>query len=177
MKITLSAIKADVGGVGGHTKPSQKLMTGIKNFILEKGKDLLIDSYVGHSGDDIHIIMSHTKGVDNIEIHNLAFDAFVEGTKIAKEQSLYGAGQDLLKTAFSGNVRGLGPGSAEIEFEERPSEAVMIFAADKTEPGAFNLPFYYAFAEVSRSPGLILSDDMRKGSVFTIRLPAASPET
>ena len=166
MKITLSAIKADIGGVGGHTKPSTELVDAVKNFVL-RHKDLFIDSYIGYTGDDIHILMSHTKGVNNPEIHKLAFDAFMEGTKLAKEQGLYGAGQDMLKTAFSGNIRGLGPGSAEIEFEERPNEAVMLFAADKTEPGAFNMPFYYAFAEVSRSPGLMLSTDMRKGAVFT----------
>lgn len=167
MKITLSAIKADIGGVGGHTKPSNELLAAVRKHVLENGKDLL-DTYIGYTGDDIHILMSHTHGVNNPEIHKLAFDAFMNATAVAKEQGLYGAGQDMLKTAFSGNVRGLGPGSAELEFEERPSEAVMLFAADKTEPGAFNMPFYYAFAEVSRSPGLMLSNDMRKGAVFTI---------
>ncbi len=166
MKITLSAIKADIGGVGGHTKPSNELLETVKKIVGESG--LLLDSYVGFTGDDIHILMSHTKGTNSAEIHKLAFDAFMEGTKVAKEQGLYGAGQDMLKTAFSGNVRGLGPGSAEIEFEERPNESVMMIAADKTEPGAFNVPLYYAFAEVSRSPGLMLSNDMRKGAVFTI---------
>ncbi len=112
--------------------------------------------------------MSHKKGVNNPEIHKLAFTAFMEATKISKEQGLYGAGQDLLKTSFSGNVRGMGPGVAEMEFEERPSEAVMVLASDKTEPGMFNLPLYYAFVEASRSPGLILSKDMRKGVEFTI---------
>ena len=128
----------------------------------------MLDSYIGYTGDDIHILMSHTKGVNDSEVHKLAFDAFMAGTQVAKDQGLYGAGQDMLKTAFSGNVRGLGPGSAEIEFEERPNEAVMLIAADKTEPGAFNLPLYYGFVEVSKSPGLILSEDMRKGVVFTI---------
>ncbi|MBI2075931.1 MAG: fructose 1,6-bisphosphatase [Candidatus Aenigmarchaeota archaeon] len=166
MKITLSAIKADVGGVGGHTKPSKELVETVKKIVSES--KLLLDSYIGYTGDDIHILMSHTRGVNNAEIHKLAFDAFMEATEVAKEQGLYGAGQDMLKTAFSGNVRGLGPGSAEIEFEERPNEAVMLFAADKTEPGAFNVPLYYGFVEVSRSPGLMLSNDMRKGVVFTI---------
>ena len=166
MKITLSAIKADVGGVGGHTKPSKELVETVKKIVSESR--LLLDSYIGYTGDDIHILMSHTRGVNNSEIHKLAFDAFMEATNVAKEQGLYGAGQDMLKTAFSGNVRGLGPGSAEIEFEERPNEAVMLFAADKTEPGAFNVPLYYVFVEVSRSPGLMLSNDMRKGVVFTI---------
>ena len=34
--------------------------------------------------------MSHTLGTDNREIHKLAWDAFTEGTKVAKEQGLYG---------------------------------------------------------------------------------------
>jgi len=170
MKITLSAIKADIGSIGGHTKPSEEVLTTVKNFVKKKGIDtgLLIDYYVGHTGDDICILSSHTKGVNNEEVHKLCFDAFMEATKIAKEQGLYGAGQDLLKTSFSGNIKGLGPGVAELEFEERPNEAVMLIAADKTEPGAFNVPMYYAFVEVSRSPGLILSEDMRKGVTVTI---------
>ncbi|MBI2578314.1 MAG: fructose 1,6-bisphosphatase [Candidatus Aenigmarchaeota archaeon] len=167
MKITLSAIKADIGAVGGHTKPSMEVLNAVKKVVAEK-KEILIDSYIGYTGDDIHILMSHVRGPNNPDVHKLAFDAFMEGTAVAKDQGLYGAGQDLLKTAFSGNVRGLGPGSAELEFEERPNEAVLLIPADKTEPGAFNLPLYYAFVEVSRSPGLILSDDMRKGAVFTI---------
>ncbi len=170
MKITLTAIKADVGGIGGHSRPSPELIDTIKKFVKKNGMDkgLIIDSYIAYTGDDSHIFLSHTKGVNNPEIHKLCFDAFMEATKVAKEQGLYGAGQDLLKTAFSGNVKGLGPGVAELEFEERPNEAVMLIAADKTEPGAFNVPMYYAFVEVSRSPGLILSDDMRKGVEFTI---------
>jgi hypothetical protein len=53
---------------------------------------------------------------------------------------LYGAGQDILSDAFSGNLRGMEPGYAELEFIERPSEPVLCFFADKTEPGAWNLP-------------------------------------
>jgi fructose 1,6-bisphosphate aldolase/phosphatase len=45
----------------------------------------------------------------------------VAGTEVAKEQGLYGAGQDILKDAFSGNVKGMGPAVAEMEFEERPN--------------------------------------------------------
>ncbi len=59
--------------------------------------------------------MSHTHGVDNKQIHKLAWDAFMAGTQVAKEEGLYGAGQDLLKDSFSGNVKGLGPGVAELE--------------------------------------------------------------
>lgn len=162
-KITVSAIKADIGGIGGHTRPSEELIQTVKDYVLEKGKGILIDKYIGYTGDDIHIIMSHTLGTDNKEIHKLAWDAFTEGTKIAKEQGLYGAGQDLLKDSFSGNVKGMGPGVAEMTFEERPNEAFTIYAADKTEPGAFNYPFYRMFVDALSNTGLIVNQNLSKG--------------
>ncbi|MGN6347382.1 MAG: fructose-1,6-bisphosphatase [Candidatus Nitrosocosmicus sp.] len=168
MKITVSAIKADIGGIGGHTRPSEELIQTVKDYVLEKGKGILIDKYIGYTGDDIHIIMSHTLGTDNKEIHKLAWDAFTEGTKIAKEQGLYGAGQDLLKDSFSGNVKGMGPGIAEIEMEERPSEVFCIFAADKTEPGAYNFPFWRMFVDSGSNTGLIINEELAKGVIFKI---------
>jgi len=156
-KITLSIIKADIGSIGGHIKPSQKLLQTVENYVREKGKGLIIDSYIGHTGDDIAILLTHKKGTSNPKIHKLCWDAFLAGTKVAKSQGLYGAGQDLLVEAFSGNVKGMGPQVAEMEIEERPSESFLFFAADKTNAGAFNLPLYLAFADPMYCAGLMLS--------------------
>ena len=168
MRITVSAIKADIGAIGGHTRPSDELLDVVKNFIEKKGTDLILDHYIGYSGDDIHIIMTHKFGTDNEQIHKLAWDAFSEGTKTAKNQGLYGAGQDLLKDSFSGNVRGMGPGVAEIEMEERPSEVFCIFAADKTEPGAFNFPFWRMFIDAGSNTGLLINEKLAAGVTFKI---------
>ncbi|HET8857045.1 MAG TPA: fructose-1,6-bisphosphate aldolase/phosphatase [Nitrososphaeraceae archaeon] len=168
MRITVSAIKADIGAIGGHTRPSDELLDIVKNFIEKKGKELIIDHYIGYSGDDIHIIMTHKFGKDNEKIHKLAWDAFTEGTKTAKKQGLYGAGQDLLKDSFSGNVRGMGPGVAEIEMEERPSEVFCIFAADKTEPGAFNYPFWRMFVDAGSNTGLLINEKLAAGVTFKV---------
>lgn len=168
MRITVSAIKADIGAIGGHTRPSDELLDVVKNFIEKKGKELIIDHYIGYSGDDIHIIMTHKFGKDNEKIHKLAWDAFSEGTKTAKKQGLYGAGQDLLKDSFSGNVRGMGPGVAEIEMEERPSEVFCIFVADKTEPGAFNYPFWRMFVDARSSTGLLINEKLAAGVTFKV---------
>ena len=146
MKITVSVIKADVGGIGGHTKPSDGLIKAIRDTVENSG-DLLIDHYIGYCGDDTHIVMSHTHGTNNEKIHKLAWDAFMAGTEVARKEGLYGAGQDLLRDSFSGNVKGMGPGVAEMEFEERPNEAFTVFAADKTEPGACNYPIYRMFVD------------------------------
>ncbi|RNJ75634.1 MAG: fructose 1,6-bisphosphatase, partial [Nitrosopumilus sp. H13] len=162
MRVTVSVIKADVGGVGGHTKPSDRLIGAIRETV-KGSSDLLLDHYIGYCGDDTHIVMSHTRGVDNQEIHKLAWDAFMAGTEVAKEEGLYGAGQDLLKDSFSGNVKGMGPGVAEMEFEERPNEAFTVFAADKTEPGAFNYPIYRMFVDALSNTGLIVNKHLAAG--------------
>jgi fructose 1,6-bisphosphatase len=85
------------------------------------------------------------------------------GLLLQRNRGLYGAGQDLLKDAFSGNVKGMGPAVAEMEFVERPNEPFLHFAADKTDPGAYNLPLYLAFADPMYNAGLILSPSMNKG--------------
>lgn len=167
MKITVSVIKADVGGVGGHTKPSDALIEAVRNTV-KNSADLLIDYYIGYCGDDVHIVMSHTHGVDNQQIHKLAWDSFMAGTKVAKEEGLYGAGQDLLKDSFSGNVKGMGPGVAELEFEERQNEAFTVFAADKTEPGAFNYPIYRMFVDALSNTGLIVNESLASGVKISI---------
>jgi fructose 1,6-bisphosphate aldolase/phosphatase len=167
MKITVSVIKADVGGIGGHTRPSDALIEAVRKTVKSSG-DLLIDHYIGYCGDDVHIVMSHTHGMDNDKIHKLAWDAFMAGTQVAKQEGLYGAGQDLLKDSFSGNVKGMGPGVAEMEFEERQNEAFTVFAADKTEPGAFNYPIYRMFVDSLSNTGLIVNKSLASGVIINV---------
>ena len=168
MKVTLSVLKADVGSIGGHIKPSQALLQEVNRLVKEAGKNLLIDPYISSTGDDVAILATHERGVNDEKVHKLGWDAFLAGTAMAKKQGLYGAGQDLLKDSFSGNIKGMGPAVAEMEFEERPNEPFVFFAADKTDPGAYNLPFYLAFADPMYCSGLILSTKMGKGFTFRI---------
>jgi fructose 1,6-bisphosphate aldolase/phosphatase len=168
MKTTLSVIKADIGSIGGHIRPSERLLKAVQGYISEKGRDIIQDFHASFTGDDIALLFSHSLGKGNPKVHQLAWDAFVAGTQVAREQGLYGAGQDLLKDSFSGNVKGMGPAVAEMEFEERPNEPFLFFAADKTDPGAYNLPLYLAFADPMYNSGLILSPSMNKGFRFVI---------
>ncbi len=166
-KVTISVIKADVGGWPGHSTVHPELIKEAEKQ-LKKKKKLLIDYHVSHCGDDLELIMSHTKGVDSTAIHKMAWDTFVACTKIAKKLKLYGAGQDLLKEAFSGNVKGMGPGVAEMEITERPGEPIVVFMLDKTEPGAFNLPIYKMFADPFNTAGLVIDPTMRPGFRFEV---------
>lgn len=62
MKITLSVIKADIGSIGGHICPSQQLLTTVRQHVQQEGRELLLDSYVSSTGDDIAIVMTHSHG-------------------------------------------------------------------------------------------------------------------
>jgi len=169
MKLTLSVIKADIGGYVGHSESHpQCLARAVEHLARAKKEGLLIDYHVTKCGDDLQLIMTHQQGENNERVHRLAWDTFVSCTEVAKALKLYGAGQDLLSDAFSGNVKGMGPGLAEIEMEERPSEAVIIFMADKTSSGAWNLPLYKMFADPFNTIGLVIADNMHGGFTFEV---------
>lgn len=172
MKVTLSAIKADVGSVGGHTQPAERMLERVRRLVLAQAGKLIIDGMTTYTGDDIAVLMSHSHGAGAEAIHGFAWNCFMEATRVAQEEGCYGAGQDLLVDAPSGNIRGAGPGVAEIEMERdpksahRPAEAFLVFAADKCGPGAFNLPLYSAFCDPMRCGGLLLSPKIHQG--FTL---------
>jgi fructose 1,6-bisphosphate aldolase/phosphatase len=175
MKITLSVIKADVGSIGGHTRPSERMLNLVRARLGDAARRaLVLDGLVTYTGDDIAIIMSHTRGAGATEIHRFAWESFLAGAHAAKSAGLYGAGQDLLVDAPSGNIRGAGPAVAEIEFDwdpastERPAEAFLVFAGDKCSPGAYSYPLYAVFCDPMHNSGLLLSPKLHKGFLLTI---------
>ncbi|MEM2874479.1 MAG: fructose-1,6-bisphosphate aldolase/phosphatase [Candidatus Hadarchaeales archaeon] len=168
-KTTISVIKCDVGSLAGHcTVPGPLKSIAEKNLKRAEESGLINSYYVFNAGDDLELLMTHSRGENDKEIHTLAWDTFMEAAERAKQLKLYGAGQDLLKTAFSGNVRGLGPGVAEMEIEERKSEPIMVLAADKTEPGAFNFPLFKIFADPFNTAGLVIDPQMAGGFKFEV---------
>ena len=167
--ITFSVIKADIGGYVGHSS-SHPLVLEKANECMDKAlrDKLLVDFHVTRCGDDLQLIMTHERGEENEAIHKLAWDTFMDCTQVAKELKLHGAGQDLLSDAFSGNVKGMGPGVAEMSFVERKSEPVIIFMADKTSPGAWNLPVFKMFGDPFNTPGLVIDPSMHRGFRFRV---------
>jgi fructose 1,6-bisphosphate aldolase/phosphatase len=167
--VTISLIKADVGGYPGHSSVHPRLVE-VADKALQKAKEdgKIIDFHVMGAGDDLQLLMSHDRGDDSEIVHGLAWEAFQEATKVAKNLKLYGAGQDLLSDAFSGNIKGLGPGIAEMTFTERKSEPLVAFMMDKTEPGAFNLPIFRMFADPFNTAGLVIDPNLHGGFKFEI---------
>lgn len=183
-KITVSVIKADVGSVVGHSRPHPKMMAKCEDILRDSVRaGTLNDFYVTRVGDDINLYMTHNKGENHPEVHGVAWEAFRQAAKLAKDMKLYAAGQDILKDAFSGNVRGMGPGAAEMEFVERGSEPVLFFMADKTEPSSYSLPLTRIFMDPFTTTGLVIDPRAHEGFRFEIvdvmdckRVVMSSPE-
>ncbi len=107
MRVTLSVIKADVGSVGGHTRPSERMLAAVREEVrgaIDAG--LLLDGLVTHTGDDIAIVARHTHGRGARPVHDLAWRAFMRATEVAKKRGLHGAGRDLPTDAPAGDPRG-----------------------------------------------------------------------
>ena len=168
MKVTLSHIKADIGSLPGHTTVHEDVVNQVRNHVKDHGKGIISDFHISSIGDDIQITMAHNLGINAKEVHGLAWDAFKSGTEVAKKWGLYGAGKDLLKDSFSGNIKGMGPGIAEMEITPRKSEPFIVYMMDKTEPGAFNYPIFKMFADPFNTPGLVIDNNMHEGFKFEI---------
>jgi fructose 1,6-bisphosphate aldolase/phosphatase len=169
MTVTLSVIKADVGGYVGHSESHPDVLAKARELLDKAKKEgLLIDWYVTKCGDDLQLIVTHQRGEEDGKIHKLAWDTFVDCTEVARSLKLYGVGQDLLADACTGTVKGLGPGVAEMEFEERIAETIIIFMADKTSAGAWNMPLYKMFADPFNTIGLVIAPTMHSGFAFEV---------
>lgn len=167
--VTLSVIKADIGGYVGHSASHPDILElARKRLANARSAGILIDFHVASCGDDLELIMTHRQGNDAKAVHRIAWDTFMACTKLARELKLYGAGQDMLADAFSGNVKGMGPGVAEMTFVERKSEPVIVFCGDKCAPGAWNLPLFRIFADPFNTIGLVIDPSMHDGFRFEV---------
>lgn len=168
-KVTISLIKCDVGSLAGHYIVPKPLFDIAEKNLRKAVENGVINSfYVFNAGDDLELLMVHGKGEQNAEIHGLAWETFKECANKAAQLKLYAAGQDLLKNAFSGNIRGMGPGVAEMEIEERTSDPIVVFAADKTSAGSFNYPLFRIFADPMNTAGLVIDPNMICGFKFEV---------
>ena len=66
--VTISSIKADIGGFVGHSAMHPDILAvGQEELEKAKQRGLLIDHHVSYCGDDLFLIMTHDRGEDNEE--------------------------------------------------------------------------------------------------------------
>jgi hypothetical protein len=163
-KITLSVIKANVGGFVGNADTHEDVLEKARESLSKaSSKGLLIDSWTAAAATTWRSMMTHEKGVESKDIHKLAWETFTACAEVAEKLHLYNPAQDLLLRDFNGTLRGLGPASPRLAFRERPCESFIVFLADKCELGAWNLPLYKMFADPFNTAGLVIDPSMHEG--------------
>ena len=168
-KVTVSVIKADVGGLAGHSGIHPDLVKIAHDELAAAvNTGILIDFHVAWVGDDLQLILSHDRGAEDEKVHGAAWDTFSKAADRASELKLCGVGQDFLTTDFQGSIRGMGPSLAEMSFEERKNEAIVIWMADKTSPGGWNFPLYKAFADPFNTIGLVIKPNLHEGFRYEV---------
>jgi fructose 1,6-bisphosphate aldolase/phosphatase len=168
-KITLTVVKANVGGYIGRTGMHDDVLEKAREHLTKAvSKDLFIDSWTSHIGDDLVLAMTHQGGLESKDVHRTIFDTLVSCSEVAEKLHLFSPGQDLLSRNFGASLRGMGPVLTELVFRERPNETLIIFTADKCDLGAWNYPLYRMFADPFNTPGLIIDPSMHEGFAFEI---------
>lgn len=167
MKLTLTAIRADISDVSGRSSAIHELLNSVAKQIEINDPEVLLDHYISHTGNNIALVVSHRQGRGSERVHKLCRDVLAAGIEAGRKHKLNGAKGPL------GNVLNDAgseprPAVAEMEFEERPNESFLLFSADRSSVGCYNLPLYMAFADPLNTPGLMLSAEMNAGFRFTI---------
>ncbi len=160
MKTTISVIGAGVGSFPGPSRAHPRQLEEAALLLREQEGGLLVDSFVGRCGDGIELVMTHTRGTGDEEIRGMAADVLRTCRDIAKEMNLHGADRELSSDVVEC--------AAELEFEERESEPVLIFMAAGARESAWNFHLYKMFADPFTTPGLVSEPSMRDGFVFEV---------
>ncbi|MBI5588282.1 MAG: fructose 1,6-bisphosphatase [Deltaproteobacteria bacterium] len=168
-ELTLSVITADIGGFVGHVSSHPDVLdTAKERLYAAREKGAITDFHVLRCGDDLELIVTHRNGRDSRAFHELVWNILNACEETAESLKLHAAGRGLIKDAFKGNLRHTGPGVAEMEFEERASEPVVILMANKVSTGAWNLPLYRIFADPFNTTGLVMDPSMIEGFSFRV---------
>jgi fructose 1,6-bisphosphate aldolase/phosphatase len=141
-------------------------MLALAREIVKKAVDRgpLIDGQVLNVGDDVELIMTHERGEEDSEIHEFAWNTFMELTALAKKMKLYGAGQDMLADAFSGNVKGMGPGVAELTSWNAKAEPILIISWRTRPSGAGTCRSSASSAILFSTVELVIDPNMHRAS-------------
>lgn len=93
-EISLSVIKADIGGLVGHSGIHPDLLsTAEEHLAAAKAGGKIVDYHVTNCGDDLNLIMTHTEGDDSETIHALAWSVFEAGRRLQRSSSSTGRGR------------------------------------------------------------------------------------
>lgn len=167
--ITLTAVTAAAGGYVGPDGAHPQLLAAAQTSLAAAIADRrLIDAQAHSLGGALLLLLSHDRAENDPATHEVAWSAIEAASSIARRLQLHAPGAGLATDQFPGTLVGAGPSVAELTFEERPSEPLVVFAGAGAATGAFNLPLYKTFADPFNTAGLVLADALHQGCSFEV---------
>ena len=110
-KITVSVIKADIGGWVGHSAIHPALIQNAQEKLATaKSSGVLVDYHVTACGDDLQLLMTHRYGVDCEAIHRLAWETFEAGPRWPRTSISMERGRIFFPTPSAEMSEAKGPG-------------------------------------------------------------------
>ncbi len=169
--IILSVIKTDLSLYCGQTYIHPAFLDAVKEELIQtKEKSIIKDFHILRCGVNLELITTHKNGADSDFILELAYKIFTTTIKTAEELKINTTtnGENFLKGSSLDDLLKRGQGLTEIECSGIKSEPIVIFMADKTSSGAWNLPLFKIFTDPFNTPNLLFDDHMNKGFTFDV---------
>ena len=170
--VTVSVIKADIGGYVGHSASHPD--------ILDLGREELDEGQAARPAHRLPrqpLRRRHVPDHDpragreqRREVHKLAWDTFIDrhGGRQEAEAVRRRPGPARRRLLRQHPRRGPRLGR-DGDRGAALSEPIIVFMADKTSAGAFNLPLYKMFADPFNTPGLVIGEPLHEGFAFEIQ--------
>ena len=167
MSATLTVATAGLGAIAGEGEVPAEVLAAVEDALAGTTLDA---TRVFASSGVVAVMVRHGGGEDDPDVHRQLWEAFRAGGDAARERGLHLAARDLLADALpsDGLLGAAGPAVAELTFEPREAESVVVLLAPGASVGSLNAALYRAFADPLNTSGLVRSAAMQAGFVFEV---------
>lgn len=171
MPATLTAVAAGLGAIAGDGEVPAEVFAAVEAALEATSLEPTLGATSAFaSGGVVAILGFHRRGEDAPEVHAQLWEALRAGGEVARRRGLHLAARDLLADALpaDGLLSDAGPAVAELTFEPRAAESVVVLLAPGASVGSLNGALYRAFADPLNTAGLVRSPAMQAGFAFEV---------
>jgi fructose 1,6-bisphosphate aldolase/phosphatase len=167
MPATLTAVAAGLGAIAGDGEVPAEVFAAVEETLASTSLEA---TSAFASAGVVAILGCHRRGEDAPEVHAQLWEALRAGGEVARQRGLHLAARDLLADVLpsDGLLADAGPAVAELTFEPRAAESVVVLLAPGASVGSLNGALYRAFADPLNTAGLVRSPAMQAGFAFEV---------
>jgi fructose 1,6-bisphosphate aldolase/phosphatase len=167
MPTTLTVVAAGLGAIAGEGEVPSAVLAAVEDALEATTFDA---TRAFAASGVVTIVAHHRRSEETPEVHAQLWESLRAGGDAARERGLHLAARDLLADALpaGGLLSDAGPAVAELTFEAREAESVVVLLAPGASVDSLNGALYRAFADPLNTSGLVRSPAMQAGFVFEV---------